>query len=192
MTKKSLSLEGLVAASLACLPLFGALGCGSINGDIARWFRAAPDPATLPAIVEPRVFLGGEALAQKKERMRRIRADLAHLYESYEIVARQQKRADQQQLERLIRPYIETQAKPLLASEDEAWNPDLRVLEADLLVAEAALYGSIGDGADLAAVIATLETRFRGYESLLVQVPAAGSKTLANAIADLRRARATL
>ncbi len=192
MKTKTLSLETLVAACIACLPLAGSLGCSSINVDFARWFGATPDPATLPAIVEPRVFLGGEALAQKKDRMRRVHADLVHLYRGYEIVERQLKRQDQKQLEGLIRPYVDTQARPLIASENEAWNPDLRVLEANLLFAEGALLVSIGEDEGLASVIATLRTRFVGYESLLVEYPIGETQTLANAVADLRSAQAAL
>lgn len=181
-----------LVVSLVLLPLWGAVGCSSIQFDVTRWLGTTPDPATLPAIIEPRVFLGGEALAQKKARMRRVHADLVHLLRGYEIVERQHKRSDQEQLEGLIRPYLASQAAPLIAGDDEAWNPDLRMLEANLLFAEGALLVAIGEDTALAAVIDTLETRFEGYGSLLVEYPIGQTQTLASGIKDLRGAQASL
>jgi hypothetical protein len=180
---------------LALLPLCGLLGCQSIGIDtdrFARFFGGGADPRTLPEIIEPRVFLGGEALAQKKKRIRRVHADLVHLLEGYQRVERQLKSDDQRQLEGFIRPYIEKQATPLVATGDQPWNPDLRLLEANLLFAAGALFGAIGDDDELADVANTIEDRFVGYESLLVEYPIGETQTLAGAVADLRGAGAAL
>ncbi len=180
---------------LAVLPLCGALGCQSLGIDtdrLARLFGGGSDPRALPEIIEPRVFLGGEALAQKKKRIRRVHADLVHLFEGYQRVERQLKSDDQRQLEGFIRPYIERQATPLIATGDQPWNPDLRLLEANLLFAAGALFGAIGDSEELAGVANTIEDRFVGYESLLVEYPIGETQTIANAVVDLRGAGASL
>jgi len=174
---------------IALLPLCSLLGCQSlgIDGDrLARFFGGGSDPRTLPEIIEPRVFLGGEALAQKKERIRRVHADLVHLFEGYQRVERQLKTDDQEKLESFIRPYIESQATPLIATGDQPWNPDLRLLEANLLFATGALYGAMGDADELAGVATTIEGRFVGYETLLVEYPIGETQTIENAVAGLR------
>lgn len=181
---------------LALAPLFGALGCASTNPGFGQFVgqffgRSAPED-TLPAIVEPRVFLGGEALAQKKARMRRVHADLVHLYRGYEVSTRQHKRRDQAQLEGFIRPFIDRQVDPLFAGKGEGWNSDLRLLEANLLFAKAALFLAIEEEAGLRAVIRTLSDRFGGQESLLIEYPIGDTQTLAHAMRDLRSAQASL
>ncbi len=195
--RQSIHKRGLtrIAALLATLPLSGLLGCQSlgIDGDrIARFFGGGSDPRTLPEIIEPRVFLGGEALAQKKNRIRRVHADLVHLFVGYQRVERQLKTGDQAQLEGFIRPYIEGQAAALISGLDQPWNPDLRLLEANLLFAAGALYGAMGDEDEVAGVANTIEDRFAGYESLLVEYPIGETQTLENAVAGLRGSIAAL
>ncbi len=180
----------LVALLLASVS--GMLGCASLSQSFGQIFGRAVVQEPLPAIVEPRVFLGGEALAQKKARMRRVHADLVHLHRGYTVVARQQKHEDQKQLEAFVRPFIERHVAPLVASDSEAWNTDLRLLEANLLFAEAALLVAIDDRAGLTEVIATLSDRFGGHESLLIEYPIGETQTLAHGIRDLRSAQAWL
>lgn len=177
---------------LALFPLLNATGCASTSFDLAQLFGRTPAPEGLPAIVEPRVHLGGEALAQKKERMRRVHDDLVHLYRGYEIVERQQKRQAQEQLQGFIQPFIEQHVSKLISEKGEPWNTDLRVLEANLLFAEGALFVVIDEQAALQQVIDTVDDRFGGHESLLIEFPIGETQTLANAIRDLRRAQASL
>lgn len=182
--------------ALALAPLFGALGCSSIDpgfGQLFGQFFGLSRPAeSLPAIVEPRVFLGGEALAQKKARMRRVHADLVHLYRGYEISTRQLKRDDRTQLEAFIRPFIDRQVDPLFVVEGQGWNTDLRFLEANLLFAKAALFLAIEEETGLADVIHSLSDRFGGHESLLIEYPLGETQTLANGVRELRKAQASL
>ncbi|MFT5444316.1 MAG: hypothetical protein ACI8W3_003371 [Myxococcota bacterium] len=172
--------------------LASAPGCASVSADFTNWFGRTQTREPLPAIVEPRVFLGGEALAQKKARMRRAHADLVHLYRGYELISRQQKDADREQLEGFIRPFVASQVDPLFSAVGEAWNPDLRLLEANLLFAEGALFVAIGEEARLEIVIDTIASRFSSHESLLIEYPIGQTQTLSHGIRDLRSAQASL
>ncbi len=182
----------VLPAAVVLASMLGVLGCASAGNPFGQLFGRATAQEPLPAIVEPRVFLGGEALAQKKVRMRRVHADLVHLYRGYTVVARQHKSEDQEQLEAFVRPFIERHVAPLFAGDGEAWNTDLRLLEANLLFAEAALFVAIDEEAGLAEVIATLSDRFGGHESLLIEYPIGETQTLAHGIRDLRSAQASL
>jgi hypothetical protein len=124
--------------------------------------------------------------------MRRVHADLVHLYRGYEINARQLKRRDYEQLEAFIRPFIAGQVDPLFVAKGQGWNTDLRLLEANLLFAKAALFVVIDEKVGLTEVIKTLDDRFRGHESLLIQYPIGETQTLAHGIRDLRKARIAL
>ncbi len=142
--------------------------------------------------IAPRVYLGGEALAQKKLQMRRVHADMIHLHGTHERLGRLQKTGDRRQLEDFIRPYLDRHVGPLVeVTEGEGWNSELRLLEANLLFAEAALRAAMRDENELEAVIASLADRFDGYESMLVEYPIGGSSTLEHAVADLRKRRVT-
>ncbi|MCH7869751.1 MAG: hypothetical protein IH881_18805 [Myxococcales bacterium] len=178
--------------ALALAPVLGASGCASLQFDFAKLIgRSAPE-ASLPGIIEPRVFLGGAALAQKKLRMRRVHADLVHLYRGYEINTRQLKRRDALQLEAFVRPFIDRHVDPLFVTKGQGWNTDLRLLKANLLFAKAALFVAIEESAGLTEVIDTLSGRFRDHESLLIEYPIGETQTLAHGIRDLRIARRSL
>lgn len=184
-------------AALALASMLGALGCASLPfeieaPDFAGLLGFRTPEARLPAIVEPRVFLGGAALAQKKLRMRRVHADLVHLFRGYELTTRQLKHRDSSRLEGFIRPFIDKHVDPLFTSEGQGWNTDLRLLEANLLFAKAALYLAIEETVGLTEVIDSLTDRFRDYESLMIEYPLGESQTLAHGIRELRVARASL
>lgn len=161
---------------------FGVAGCADLT---PSW--------TAQTGLAPRVYLGGEALAQKKLRMRRAHADLTHIYLVHERLSRLQKKRDRRQLEDFIRPFMERHVTPLVETRDgEGWNEDLRLLEANLLFAEAALFAAMGDAQDLEAVIAALSDRFEGYESMLIEYPIGTSSTIEHGVADLRTRRKAL
>lgn len=174
--------HGALLISFGAVLGFSIAGCSAI----------APKP-TGPTTIAPRVFLGGEALAQKKLRMRRAHADLAHLYVVHERLSRLQKNRERNQLEAFIRPYLEHRVRPLIHTPaGQGWNGELRLLEANLLFAEAALFVAMGDDEELGVVIATLSDRFDGYESMLIEYPIGDSSTLELGVKDLRTNRGTL
>ena len=125
--------------------------------------------------------------------MRRAHSDMGHLHLAHDRLSRLAKNADREQLETFIRPYLETRVRSLIDTPvDQGWNSELRLLEANLLFAEGALFAAMGDVEDLDLVIGTLSDRYDGYESMLIEYPIGQSSTLENGIDDLRSMRGTL
>ena len=168
------------------------IACGMLLVSTFAGCAAVAPNSTGPTTIAPRVYLGGEALAQKKQQMRRAHADLAHLFLVHERLDRLQKTADRRQLEAFIRPYLVRRVLPLVHTPPgDGWNAELRLLEANLLFAQATLLVAMGDGGELQEVIATLSDRFDGYESMLIEYPIGDSTTLEHGVEDLLAKRGT-
>ena len=130
--------------------------------------------------------LSGEALAQRKYSMRRVRRDLARFRLTLEQLQRHGKASGIARFERFTRPYIERRVDPLVQHEDTVSHPELRPFHAELLLSKAVLMHQMGDGAQVRRTIGRLEREFASMGSMLVLYPTGQAVTLDQGIALLR------
>jgi hypothetical protein len=140
-------------------------------------------------IAETEAFTGGQALAQRKARMRRAHRDLLHLEQTLVSLRRHRYTEDVRLLRRFVRPYLLEQVDPLLSSKTEGWHPELVKLDANLLFAKGAVLAQLGDARDLDRVIKNIESRFDGLDSLLVENRLDSQSTLGASLEALRKQR---
>ena len=138
---------------------------------------------------EAESFLAGEALEQRKLSMRRAHRDMKSFFATIESLRRHRKRDEIRLFENFLRPYMATHLERLLSSRDTSWNPELSLLDANLLFAQAAILIELEDRADLVKVIGEIGRRFEGMESMIVEYPVGSENTLADAVLELQRMR---
>ncbi len=131
--------------------------------------------------------LSGEALAQRKYSMRRVRRDLARFRSTLEQLQRHGKTAGIQRFEHFARPYIERRVDPLVQHEDTVSHAELRPFHAELLLSKAVLMHQMGDAREVRDTIVRLENEFASLGSMLVLYPTGEAVTLDQGVALLRR-----
>lgn len=131
--------------------------------------------------------LAGEALAQRKYSMRRVRRDLASFRKTLEQLQRHGKQSGIDRFERFTRPYIERRVDPLIESRDPTSHPELRPFHAELLLSKAVLMKQMGDIRAVRATIERLEAEFASMSSMLVLYPTGEAVTLEQSVALLRQ-----
>lgn len=130
--------------------------------------------------------LSGEALAQRKYSMRRVRRDLARFRLTLEQLQRHGKASGIERFERFTRPYIERRVDPLVQHEDTVSHPELRPFHAELLLSKAILMHQMGDRRTVRQTIERLEREFASMGSMLVLYPTGQAVTLDQGVALLR------
>ena len=130
--------------------------------------------------------LAGEALAQRKYSMRRIRRDMASFRQTLEQLQRHGKTSGIERFERFAKPYIANRVDPLISSNDPASHPELRPFHAELLLSKAILMHQMGDVREVRKTITRLEHEFASMTSMLVLYPTGEAVTLEQSIALLR------
>lgn len=171
-------------ARWACLIgaiLIGTTGCAlSKGGDGAYFARFSGREA-----VESQ--LTGEALAQQKYSMRRLRRDLASFRQTLEQLRRHGKDAGIDRFEAFVRPYIETRVDTIVDTEDSQLHAELRPFRAELLLSKGVLMHELDDRRLVRQTIDRLERDFASLQSMLVLYPTGEAVTLEQGIALLRR-----
>ncbi len=130
--------------------------------------------------------LAGEALAQRKYSMRRIRRDMASFRTTLEQLERHGKTAGSARFQRFAKPYIARRVDPLISSTDQASHPELRPFHAELLLSKAILEYQMKDSRAVRESIGRLEREFKSMASMLVLYPTGEAVTLEQSIALLR------
>ena len=130
--------------------------------------------------------LSGEALAQRKYSMRRVRRDLASFRRTLEQLQRHGKTSGVARFERFTRPYIERRVDPLVQSAHTVSHPELRPFHAELLLSKAILMHQMGDRRAVRQTIDRLEREFASLGSMLVLYPTGQAVTLDQGVALLR------
>jgi hypothetical protein len=130
--------------------------------------------------------LAGEALAQRKSSMRRIRRDLGSFQETLEQLQRHGKANGITRFERFAKPYVALRVDPLIDPTQSNWHPELRPFHAELLLSKAVLLHQMGEKRAVRNTIAQLETDFDSVHSMLVLYPTGEAVTLEQGIALLR------
>lgn len=130
--------------------------------------------------------LAGEALAQRKYSMRRVRRDLGKFRLTLEQLQRHGKSEGIDRFVRFARPYVTQRVDPLIERGDSVTHPELRPFHAELLLSKAVLMDQIGDARAVRHAIDRLETEFASMTSMLVLYPTGQAVTLEQGIALLR------
>lgn len=130
--------------------------------------------------------LAGEALAQRKYSMRRVRRDLGSFRSTLEQLQRHGKTAGIERFVRFARPFVAERVDPLIEHEDAVSHPELRPFHAELLLSKAVLMHQIGDERAVRKTTERLEREFASMTSMLVLYPTGQAVTLEQGIALLR------
>ena len=155
-------------------------GCLFQNGPQAAFFERQSGSEALEA------QLAGEALAQRKYSMRRVRRDLGSFRLTLEQLQRHGKAAGIERFVRFARPYLTDRVDPLIEHDGAVSHPELRPFHAELLLSKAVLLHQIGDAGAVRATIGRLEEEFASMTSMLVLYPTGQAVTLEQGIALLR------
>ena len=130
--------------------------------------------------------LAGEALAQRKYSMRRVRRDLGRFRLTLEQLQRHGKTEGIDRFVSFARPYVTDRVDPLIAHEGTVSHPELRPFHAELLLSKAILLHQMGDARGVRDSIERLEREFVSMTSMLVLYPTGQAVTLEQGIALLR------
>ena len=166
----------LLAASLVAVS-----GCSLSKGESGAYFEHFSGRDAVES------QLTGEALAQQKYSMRRLRRDLASFRQTLEQLRRHGKDTGIDRFELFVRPYLETRVDPLVDTEDAQFHPELRPFRAELLLSKGVLMHELDDRRAVRQTIDRLETDFAALTSMLVLYPTGEAVTLAQGIALLRQ-----
>lgn len=169
-------LAGLLAASL-----LGATGCSTGAGDGHAYFARFSGRDAVES------QLTGEALAQQKYSMRRLRRDLASFRLTLEQLRRHGKTEGIERFEGFVRPYIETRVDTIVDTDDAQFHAELRPFRAELLLSKGVLMYELEDRREVRRTIDRLERDFASMTSMLVLYPTGEAVTLEQGIALLRR-----
>ena len=113
-------------------------------------------------VAEVESHIAGEALAQKKQAMRRAHRDMIGFHATIQGLRRHSDRQGVEVLEAFVRPYLSTHVDPLLTQNRENWHPELLPLDANLLFAKAAILIQLQDRWGVAGAIHEIAVRFGG------------------------------
>lgn len=140
-------------------------------------------------VTEAEAHTSGQALAQRKSLMRRAHRDLLNAEQTLVSLRRHRYREDTELLRGVMRSYLSRRVDPLLSSKKTGWHPELVTLDANLLLAKAAVLIEIDDRRGADRVIRGIESRFEGLDSLLVESSLGTQSTLDASLAALRKRR---
>ena len=146
--------------------------------------RSGLDQRTTAA--EPSAPLAGDALDERKRRMRRAHADLIHFHVTLESLARRDERRSLNQLTRFIDGYLGVHVEPLLRNQGQDRHPELMALDANLRCIQAGVLIRMRETGRAQHVLDELEHRYRGREDMLVDYPVGRQSSLREALRMLR------
>lgn len=170
-----------LAAALIAASLVAGSGCALSKGEDGSFFARFSGREAVES------QLTGEALAQQKYSMRRLRRDLANFRITLEQLRRHGKDAGIDRFERFVRPYIETRVDTVVVTPDSQFHPELRPFRAELLLSKGVLMHELDDRRAVRQTIDRLERDFASMTSMLVLYPTGEAVTLEQGIALLRR-----
>jgi hypothetical protein len=130
--------------------------------------------------------LAGEALAQRKYSMRRIRRDMASFRQTLEQLERHGKSSGTQRFQRFAKPYIANRVDPLISTKNPISHSELRPFRAELLLSKALLLHQMDEDRAVQKTIDRLEDEFESMTSMLVLYPTGDGGTLEQSIALVR------
>ena len=173
---------GLLALVVVlALALAAGTGCTLNQGESGAYFKRFSGREAVES------QLTGEALAQQKYSMRRLRRDLASFRQTLEQLRRHGKDAGIDRFELFVRPYLETRVDTIVDTDDSQFHPELRPFRAEHLLSKGVLMFELDDRREVRRTIDRLENDFASMTSMLVLYPTGEAVTLEQGIALLRR-----
>ncbi len=176
----------MIRRPLATPLLAGLLLALALGACATRWTGSDYYVEQAPA-VEPDHQLSGEALVQRKQTLRRLHRDLKSFHSATQGMRRHRNLAGISSFEAFLHPFLERQVEPLVAGPGASWHPELELLQANLLFAEAALLIELRDRRRLSRVAFKIGRRFAGRGHMLVEYPLGEESTLQAALRVLAR-----
>ena len=155
----------------------------------AGW-RSDPDAyQTRIASPESAAALSGEALAQKKHSLVRLKRDLVQIRDTAMSLRRHRDARGRKQLDGFATAFVKHRIKPLVGARERDRNAELLPMDANLLFAEADLWIELRRHGRAARTQREIEKRFHGHEDLPVDYPLGERNTLGQALERLERLR---
>ena len=170
-----------LALALGLCSLVSGAGCALGGGERDAFFTHASGREAVES------QLAGEALAQRKYSMRRVRRDLGSFRETLEQLQRHGKTAGIARFEDFVEPYMIGRVDPLIETDEAVSHPELRPFHAELLLSKAVLFHQMDKPRAVRRTIRRLENEFESMTSMLVLYPTGQAVTLAQGIALLRQ-----
>ena len=130
--------------------------------------------------------LGGEALAQRKDEMRRAQSDIIHFDSTLFSLNHRRDRNGRTLFAKFLDAYLGLHVDPLLAGEWQSRHPELSALDANLRFAKAELLIQLGMPRRAQHVMDQIEERFQGREEMLVDYPFGEQHSLRDGLQMLR------
>ncbi|MGH0030114.1 MAG: hypothetical protein ACQGVC_10015 [Myxococcota bacterium] len=161
---RSLRLAALAAGLLA-------LACASND-------RAPADLLPETSRAEASAPLGGEALVQRKNEMRRAHGDMVHFSKTLESLKHRDDKNGLVLFSKFLDAYLGMHVDPLLAGEWQSRHPELTALDANLRFAKAELLIRLKMPRRAQSVMDQIEARFQGREDMLVDYPHGTQRSL--------------
>ncbi len=175
------SKSALVATFIALLVLPACAG---------RW-TGSDYLSAQPVSTEPDEQLAGESLEQQKRALRRTHDDLKAIQLTAQSLRRHRNIQGIEAFESFVQPFIADQVRPLL-DEEPQWHPELKLLKANLMFAEAAVWLELRDSGRVSKVTRRIEKALSGEKNMLVEYPLGDESTVEQALRDLARGRGIL
>lgn len=148
--------------------------------------RAPADLVPDASAAEDSAPLGGEALTQRKEEMRRAHSDIVHFDATLASLHHRRDKNGVIMFSGFLDAYLGMHVDPLLAGEWQSRHPELSALDADLRFAKAELLIQLRLPRRAQSVIDDIEERFRGREDMLVDYPFGDQRSLGEGLELLR------
>ncbi|MEE9279630.1 MAG: hypothetical protein V3V67_05605 [Myxococcota bacterium] len=151
-------------------------------------------PGCAPLQAEPSAFsvevdlgppLSGEALQQRKRELRRAMRDMVHIGATLEGLRTRRGGTDYELVSYVYR-YFGEHVDPLLRSSTASEDPGLAALAASVHLLKADLLVEMDERSGVRRVVAEIERRFAGRDTMLVDYPIGSQTTLREALEHVR------
>lgn len=154
-TVQMLCLSALAAFAVACV------NTSTAPADLLPSTTAAEDSAPL----------GGEALAQRKDEMRRAHSDIVHFDATLFSLNHRRDKNGRILFSKFLDAFLGLHVDPMLGGEWQSNHPELAALDANLRLAKAEILIQLGMTRRAQSVMDEIEARFAGREDMLVDFP---------------------
>jgi len=138
-----------------------------------------------PTAAEQSTPLGGAALGQRKQDMRRAHRDMLHFHTTLESLQERKDRNGLVLFSQFLDAYMGLHLDPLLASEWQSRHPELMALDANLRLVKAEVLIQMRSPQRVQQVIEELQERYAGRGDMLVEFPIGKQGTLRDGLKRL-------
>ena len=159
---------------LALIPL--AFACASNDERVADHYLERG------SITERTAPLGGESLSVRKNEVKRAHRDLVHFRDTLETLRRRRDGNGLALFKQFADNYMDHHLQPILDADWQSDHPELLGLDANIRLVQAEVYMLMGKPGPMQRTIDTIEDRYKGRETMLVDYPIGQQSTLQEAI----------